>query len=148
MQKEKVKRRLPDWFKVKFPTGDNFHELKEKFSNASLNTVCEEAACPNIADCWDRKTATFMILGDTCTRACSYCNVKTGWPGFVDKSEPFRVAMTIKQMGLEYVVITSVDRDDLEDAGSEIFAKTISETKNMSCLNDIIQVKGPVREGG
>ena len=108
MQKEKVKRRLPDWFKVKFPTGDNFHELKEKFSKASLNTVCEEAACPNIADCWDRKTATFMILGDTCTRACSYCNVKTGWPGFVDKSEPFRVAMTIKQMGLEYVVITSV----------------------------------------
>ena len=75
MQKEKVKRRLPDWFKVKFPTGDNFHELKEKFSKASLNTVCEEAACPNIADCWDRKTATFMILGDTCTRACSYCNV-------------------------------------------------------------------------
>tara|TARA_B000000565_G_scaffold254175_1_gene232048 strand:- start:4896 stop:5480 length:585 start_codon:yes stop_codon:yes gene_type:complete len=132
MQKEKVKRRLPDWFKVKFPTGDNFHELKEKFSNASLNTVCEEAACPNIADCWDRKTATFMILGDTCTRACSYCNVKTGWPGFVDKSEPFRVAMTIKQMGLEYVVITSVDRDDLEDAGSEIFAKTISETKKLS----------------
>ena len=132
MQKEKVKRRLPDWFKVKFPTGDNFHELKEKFTKASLNTVCEEAACPNIADCWDRKTATFMILGDTCTRACSYCNVKTGWPGFVDKSEPFRVAMTIKQMGLEYVVITSVDRDDLEDAGSKIFAKTISETKKLS----------------
>ena len=73
-----------------------------------------------------------MILGDTCTRACSYCNVKTGWPGFVDKSEPFRVAMTIKQMGLEYVVITSVDRDDLEDAGSKIFAKTISETKKLS----------------
>mgnify|MGYP001163478691 FL=1 len=132
MQKVKVKRKLPDWFKVKFPTGENFHDLKEKFSNASLNTVCEEAACPNIADCWDRKTATFMILGDTCTRACSYCNVKTGWPGFVDKSEPFRVAMTIKQMELNYVVITSVDRDDLEDAGSEIFAKTISETKKLS----------------
>ena len=74
-QKVKVKRKLPDWFKVKFPAGENFHELKEKFSKASLNTVCEEAACPNIADCWDRKTATFMILGDTCTRACSYCNV-------------------------------------------------------------------------
>lgn len=132
MQKVKVKRKLPDWFKVKFPTGENFHELKEKFSNASLNTVCEEAACPNIADCWDRKTATFMILGDTCTRACSYCNVKTGWPGFVDKSEPFRVAMTIKQMQLNYVVITSVDRDDLEDAGSEIFAETISQTKKLS----------------
>ena len=131
-QKVKVKRKLPDWFKVKFPAGENFHELKEKFSKASLNTVCEEAACPNIADCWDRKTATFMILGDTCTRACSYCNVKTGWPGFVDKTEPFRVAITIKQMELNYVVITSVDRDDLEDAGSEIFAKTISEIKKLS----------------
>ena len=135
---EKVKNKenpipkKPPWIRVKAPTSKFFKSIDKLLKDKKVITVCEEAACPNIAECWQKKHATFMILGDTCTRACSYCNVKTGWPGFVDKSEPFRVAMTIKQMGLEYVVITSVDRDDLEDAGSEIFAKTISETKKLS----------------
>lgn len=122
-----VERRLPDWFKVKAPGGESYLEIRKKIKGASLNTVCEEAACPNIGECWDRGTATFMILGDTCTRACSYCNVKTGWPGTVDKAEPFRVASTVKQMELSYAVITSVDRDDLPDYGSEIFAETIAQ---------------------
>ena len=138
----KVKRKLPDWFKVKFPAGKNFYELKEKFSDASLNTVCEEAACPNIGECWERKTATFMILGDTCTRACSYCNVKTGWPGFTDNTEPYRLAKTVREMNLDYVVITSVDRDDLDDAGSGIFAKSIVEIKKL-CENIKIEVLTP-----
>ena len=125
-----VERKLPDWFRVKAPGGENFLEIRKKIKNASLNTVCEEAACPNIGECWDRGTATFMILGDTCTRACSYCNVKTGWPGTVDMAEPIRVASTVEQMGLSYAVITSVDRDDLPDYGSEIFAKTITQIKH------------------
>lgn len=125
-----VERKLPDWFRVKAPGGENFLEIRKKIKNASLNTVCEEAACPNIGECWDRGTATFMILGDTCTRACSYCNVKTGWPGTVDMAEPIRVATTVEQMGLSYAVITSVDRDDLPDYGSDIFSKTITQIKH------------------
>jgi len=125
-----IERKLPNWFRVKAPGGQNFLEIRKKIKNASLNTVCEEAACPNIGECWDRGTATFMILGDTCTRACSYCNVKTGWPETVDMAEPIRVASTVEQMGLSYAVITSVDRDDLPDYGSEIFAKTITQIKH------------------
>jgi lipoic acid synthetase len=125
-----VERKLPDWFRVKAPGGKNFLEIRKKIKNASLNTVCEEAACPNIGECWDRGTATFMILGDTCTRACSYCNVKTGWPGTVDIAEPIRVATTVEQMGLNYAVITSVDRDDLPDYGSDIFAQTITQIRH------------------
>ena len=127
-----VKRKLPEWFKVKSPGSENFISLKSKISGASLNTVCEEAACPNIGDCWDRGTATFMILGDTCTRACSYCNVKTGWPDTIDLLEPHRVASTVKKMNLKYTVITSVDRDDLDDYGSGVFAKTIEEVRKLS----------------
>jgi lipoic acid synthetase len=122
-----VERRLPEWFKVPAPGGDNYLDLRRKFKDAKLNTVCEEAACPNIGDCWDRRTATFMILGDTCTRACSYCNVKTGWPGTLDAAEPFRVATTVKEMELKYTVITSVDRDDLPDYGAGIFGMTIQQ---------------------
>ena len=124
-----VERRLPDWFKVRAPGGENYLEIRKKIKRARLNTVCEEAACPNIGECWDRGTATFMILGDTCTRACSYCNVKTGWPTTVDLAEPIRVASTVKQMGLNYTVITSVDRDDLPDYGSGIFEQTITQVK-------------------
>lgn len=124
-----TERRLPEWFKVKAPGGENFLEIRRKIKEAGLNTVCEEAACPNIGECWDRGTATFMILGDTCTRACSYCNVKTGWPGTTDPAEPFRVASTIQKMGLSYAVITSVDRDDLSDYGSIIFAHTIAQVR-------------------
>ena len=121
-------RRLPEWFKVPAPAGENYADLKSRFQSAKLHTVCEEAACPNIGDCWDRRTATFMILGDTCTRACSYCNVKTGWPGgTLDSTEPFRLAKTVRDMRLKYTVITSVDRDDLQDYGSGIFALSIRE---------------------
>ena len=125
-----TKRRLPEWFKTVAPGGENYLELRERFRSSKLNTVCQEAACPNIGDCWDRRTATFMILGDTCTRACSYCNVKTGWTGRVDAGEPFRLARTVKEMGLKYTVITSVDRDDLPDAGASIFAMSIRAIKD------------------
>ncbi len=141
-----IERRLPDWFRVKAPGGENFLEIRKKIKRAGLNTVCEEAACPNIGECWDRGTATFMILGDTCTRACSYCNVKTGWPGTVDLAEPFRIATTVQQMGLVYTVITSVDRDDLPDYGSGIFEQTISQVKRVT-PNCKIEVLIPDFEG-
>ncbi len=122
-----VERRLPEWFKVPAPGGEDYMDLRRKFRGAKLHTVCEEAACPNIGDCWGRRTATFMILGDTCTRACSYCNVKTGWPGTVDAGEPFRLANTVQEMELKYTVVTSVDRDDLPDYGAGIFAMSIQQ---------------------
>jgi lipoic acid synthetase len=123
-----AERRLPEWFKVPAPGGENYLDLRHRFRSANLHTVCEEAACPNIGDCWDRRTATFMILGDTCTRACSYCNVKTGWPGGVaDIGEPLRLANTVTEMDLKYTVVTSVDRDDLPDFGAGIFASSIKQ---------------------
>ena len=124
-----VERRLPDWFKVKFPGGENYARVKNQMRTYKMNTVCEEAACPNIGECWDRGTATFMILGDVCTRACSYCNVKTGKPLGLDLGEPHRVAQTVVEMGLSYIVVTSVDRDDLPDGGSGVFAMTIKQLK-------------------
>ena len=124
-----VERRLPEWFKVRFPGGDNYARLKNQMRTQRLHTVCEEAACPNIAECWGRGTATFMILGDVCTRACSYCNVKTGRPLEVDFGEPYRLAQTVGEMGLNYVVITSVDRDDLPDGGAGHFAMTIKQLR-------------------
>jgi lipoic acid synthetase len=127
-----AKRRLPEWFKVQAPTSGNFNELKSKITGAKLNTVCEEAACPNIGECWDSGTATFMILGDVCTRACRYCNVKTGKPTEFDLFEPTRVATTVKEMNLSYAVITSVDRDDLVDGGSGAFAMTINQIKKFN----------------
>ena len=135
-----TKRRLPEWFKVQAPTSDNFNSLKGKLSSAKLNTVCEEAACPNIGECWDRGTATFMILGDICTRACRYCNVKTGRPSQIDIFEPTRVANTVKQMGLSYSVVTSVDRDDLVDGGAGAFAMTIRQIKkfNPDCKVEVL----------
>lgn len=129
----KPKRRLPQWFKVAAPGSDNYRDLKSRFRAAKLVTVCEEAACPNIGECWDNRTATYMILGDTCTRACSYCNVKTGWPaGKVDIAEPFRLAQNIKEMGLKYAVITSVDRDDLPDGGAGVFAACIRQIHKLT----------------
>ena len=132
--KTRVRRRLPEWFKVRAPGGENYTDLKKRFRGSALHTVCEEAACPNIGDCWERRTATFMILGDTCTRACSYCNVKTGWPGEinVDWAEPFRLAQTVNAMDLKYTVVTSVDRDDLPDYGSSIFAMTITQIHRLT----------------
>ncbi len=127
-----VVRRLPEWFKVPAPGGENYLDLRRRFRGAKLHTVCEEAGCPNIGDCWERRTATFMILGDTCTRACSYCNVKTGWPGTLDVLEPFRLARTVAEMGLRYTVVTSVDRDDLPDGGAGVFAHAIREIRRLS----------------
>ncbi len=127
-----VERRLPEWFKVPAPGGEDYMDLRRRFRGAKLHTVCEEAACPNIGDCWSRRTATFMILGDTCTRACSYCNVKTGWPSEVDFAEPFRLATTVQEMELKYTVVTSVDRDDLPDFGAGIFATSIQQIHRLT----------------
>lgn len=124
-----AQRRLPPWLKVKMPGGRNFIELKNMLNEGGLNTVCEEAHCPNIGECWDRKSATFMILGDICTRACSYCAVTSGTPGKVDLEEPIRVAESVEKMGLRYAVLTSVDRDDLPDGGSFIFAQSIRQIR-------------------
>jgi lipoic acid synthetase len=118
-------RRHPDWIKSRLPSGPNYHELKDLLRGLSLNTVCEEARCPNIGECWEQRTATVMILGDTCTRACGFCAVKTGRPTWNDEDEPRRVAEAIRIMGLEHVVVTSVARDDLPDGGAHVFAETI-----------------------
>jgi lipoic acid synthetase len=118
-------RRHPDWIKARLPSGDNYHDLKRILRGLTLNTVCEEAHCPNIGECWEQRTATIMILGDVCTRACGFCAVKTGRPSWNDEDEPRRVAEAIAEMNLEHVVVTSVARDDLPDGGAHIFAETI-----------------------
>lgn len=123
-------RRLPEWLKVPMPAGSNFHQLRSLIRDGDLHTVCEEAHCPNIGDCWDRLTATFMILGDTCTWRCHYCAVKTGRPSPLDLGEPERLARTVKHLGLRYVVITSVNRGDLPDGGAAIFAECISRIRH------------------
>lgn len=117
--------RKPPWFKVRAPGGKRYRELSHLIKEQGLNTVCQEAACPNIGECWDRGTATFMILGDTCTRRCGFCNVQSGKPTWDDPLEPGRVAHSISLMGLRHAVITSVDRDDLPDYGADIWAQTI-----------------------
>jgi lipoic acid synthetase len=119
----------PDWLKVRAPGSPGYTRLKGLMRELKLHTVCEEAQCPNIGECWNHGTATFMILGDVCTRACSYCAVAHGRPKPVDLGEPVRVADAIRTLDLTYVVITSVDRDDLEDGGASIFADTIRETR-------------------
>jgi lipoic acid synthetase len=120
-----VRERKPPWFKVPAPGGKRYLELSRLIADEHLHTVCQEAACPNVGECWERGTATFMILGDTCTRRCGFCNVKTGKPTWNDPLEPARVARTIARMGLRHAVITSVDRDDLPDYGAGIWAATI-----------------------
>ena len=117
--------RKPDWIRVKAPTSKGFNETRKLMRDLNLNTVCEEAACPNIGECWTKKHATVMILGDVCTRACAFCNVKTGMPRKVDVNEPQHVADAAASMGLEHIVITSVDRDDLADGGASQFVKVI-----------------------
>ena len=125
-----VAQKRPEWLKVRMPGGPNYRELKTIMRDLSLNTVCEEARCPNIGECWGHRTATFMILGDTCTRACGFCAVKTGRPGVIDWLEPERVARAVQKMGLKHAVITSVNRDDQPDGGSLIFAATIRKVKH------------------
>jgi len=117
--------RKPDWIRVKAPVSREYAATKEIVREHKLHTVCEEAACPNIGECWTHRHATMMILGDTCTRACAFCNVKTGMPGALDAEEPENVGRAVAKLGLKHVVITSVDRDDLPDGGAEHFAKTI-----------------------
>jgi lipoic acid synthetase len=118
--------RKPDWLRVSLPIGEEYERVKAKVSGLRLNTVCKEAACPNVAECWGAGTATIMILGDTCTRGCRFCNVKTGNPrGEIDWLEPVRVAQAVRDLGWRYLVLTAVDRDDLADGGALIFANTV-----------------------
>ena len=128
-----VRPRHPEWLKVKAPWGEEYSHLKGMMRELQLHTVCEEAICPNIGECWGQGTATIMILGDVCTRACRFCAVTTGDPkGIVDEAEPWRVSEAIAQLGLTYVVVTSVDRDDLPDEGSGIFAETVRQIRAKS----------------
>ena len=115
----------PDWIRVKAPQSGTYKKTLDTVKGLQLNTVCEEAGCPNIGECWDKKHATFMIMGEICTRACSFCNVATGKPQELDRFEPLRVGEAVSKLGLKHVVITSVDRDDLDDSGAAHFAKTI-----------------------
>ena len=130
----------PPWLKVRAPGSPGYQRLKGLMRELGLHTVCEEAQCPNIGECWHHGTATFMILGHVCTRACAYCAVAHGRPGAVDPGEPVRVANAIHQLDLAYVVITSVDRDDLPDGGASIFAATIRETR--ARLRDCVAPRG------
>lgn len=122
---QKVRSPRPDWLKVRIPSGETYSRLSNLMRDNELHTVCEEARCPNIAECWNAGTATFMILGDTCTRSCGFCAVKTGRPPLLDIEEPERVAFATKKMNLRHVVITSVNRDELPDGGAKVFADTI-----------------------
>jgi lipoic acid synthetase len=139
-------RRHPDWIKARMPSGETYHDLKGLLRGLSLNTVCEEARCPNIGECWDQRTATIMILGDTCTRACGFCAVKTGRPTWFDDDEPRRVAEAVAALGLEHVVVTSVARDDLPDGGARVFAETIRRLRD-ACPGMGIEVLIPDFDG-
>ena len=122
---DKPKKSLPEWLKVKIPGGENYLRIQKMLRSSNLHTVCEEARCPNIGGCWDRGTATFMILGDICTRACRYCAVTSGKPLSLDPLEAYKLSKVVEKMNLRYVVITSVNRDDLENGGAEVFAECV-----------------------
>ena len=125
-------KRKPDWIRVKAPTSKTYHETQKLMRDNNLTTVCEEASCPNIGECWAKKHATFMILGSICTRACAFCNVATGKPNAVDQFEPYRVADAVLKLNLDHVVVTSVDRDDLNDGGAQQFADVIIAIREKS----------------
>ena len=131
LQLDTPQQRKPPWLRVKLPAGETFFALKRLVREHRLHTVCEEAMCPNIGECWNQRSATFMLLGDTCTRSCGFCAVKTGRPGVLDVQEPERVAAAVATLGLRYVVITSVNRDDVPDGGSHIFAETIRAIRRL-----------------
>ena len=137
-----VRQRKPDWIRVKAPVSKGYNETRKLMRDLNLNTVCEEAACPNIGECWTKKHATVMILGDVCTRACAFCNVKTGMPRMVDPLEPDNVAIAAGKMGLEHIVITSVDRDDLPDGGAGQFVKVINALRRET-PNTTIEILTP-----
>ena len=132
----------PDWIRVKAPVSKGYADTQAIVRANGLHTVCEEAGCPNIGECWEKKHATFMIMGDTCTRACAFCNVKTGLPGALDPNEPLRVAEATAKLGLRHVVVTSVDRDDLPDGGAAHFAQTIGAIR-AHCPATTIEVLTP-----
>jgi lipoic acid synthetase len=132
----------PDWIRVKAPVSRGYFTTQKIMRDNGLHTVCEEAGCPNIGECWEKKHATFMILGDTCTRACAFCNVKTGLPGALDQSEPENVAEATAKLGLTHIVVTSVDRDDLPDGGARHFADTIRAIR-ARCQQTTIEVLTP-----
>jgi len=131
MEREKVKR-LPAWFRMERPAGGNYSHLKNLSEKNNLHTICKSGNCPNIGECWNAGTATFMILGDICTRACKFCSVHTGKPLPVDRDEPRRLAGSIKTLGVKHCVLTSVDRDDLEDGGASFWAETIRTVKEVN----------------
>ncbi len=130
----------PSWIRVKAPTSKFFKATNKILKEKKLVTVCEEATCPNISECWQKKHATFMILGNICTRACAFCNIKTGKPGFIDTEEPQKIAEAVSELELEHVVVTSVDRDDLEDGGAKHFTRVINSVRrlNPSCTVEIL----------
>lgn len=139
-ENKEVLGKRPEWLKVKLPTGDNYLDVKNLMRRQKLNTVCEEAKCPNIAECWNHRSATFMILGDTCTRSCGFCNIKVGIPNELDLDEPRRVLESVIELNLRHVVITSVNRDELKDGGAFIFkecVRLIREHKN-DCTVEIL----------
>ncbi|MFQ6616631.1 MAG: lipoyl synthase [Fidelibacterota bacterium] len=127
-----VRDRKPDWLKISIRTGQNYRDLKSLVRRGNLHTVCEEALCPNIYECWERRSATLMILGDICTRSCGFCNVKTGKPTWDDPGEPRRTAEAVKEMGLKHCVITSVNRDELPDGGASVWADTIRQIHQLN----------------
>ena len=135
-------QRKPDWIRVRISNSSIYNSTKEIVKKNNLHTVCEEASCPNISECWSKKHATFMIMGDTCTRACAFCNVKTGLPNPLDINEPHRIALATKDLNLNHVVITSVDRDDLLDGGADHFAQTITEIKKIN-PNTTVEILTP-----
>ena len=122
----------PEWLRVRIPSGESYVRLKDLLSRQTLHTVCEEARCPNMGECWNAGTATFMILGDVCTRSCGFCAVKTGRPSGLDLEEPYRVAEAIRHMGIRHAVITSVNRDELPDGGASVFAETIRQARSVN----------------
>lgn len=135
----------PDWIRVRAPQGKLYSETLSTVKGLKLTTVCEEAGCPNIGECWDKKHATFMIMGEVCTRACSFCNVATGKPNDLDRYEPLRIGVAVEQMGLSHVVVTSVDRDDLDDSGADHFVKTIAAIRFKSPETTIEILPGDFR---
>jgi lipoic acid synthetase len=139
---DSIQPKKPDWIRVKAPVSPGYVNTRDIVRAHKLVTVCEEAGCPNIGECWEKKHATFMIMGDTCTRACAFCNVKTGLPGALDRSEPGHVAEATAKLGLSHVVVTSVDRDDLADGGAQHFADTISAIR-AHCRQTTIEVLTP-----
>ena len=135
-------KKKPNWIRSRISDSQNYFKTKDIINKKKLHTVCQEASCPNISECWSKRHATFMIMGDTCTRACSFCNVKTGIPTFLDPLEPSKIALATKELNLRHVVITSVDRDDLEDGGANHFSKVILETRKIN-INTTIEVLTP-----